>query len=207
MNAKSIRYAAVVAGVAGVILPMSARATESEIDASHSSAEFSVRHMMVGNVKGGLGKVTGTVNLDDGDIAKSTVQATIDATTINTGEPKRDAHLKSADFFDVARFPTLTFKSTAVKKKGATRLAVTGDLTIHGVTKPITLDVELTPEVKSPMGDLRRGAHATTKLQRKDFGLTWNKTMDAGGVVVGDEVAVTLEVELVRKVAPASASK
>jgi polyisoprenoid-binding protein YceI len=176
-----------------------AAASEWSIDSSHSAAGFVVRHMMVSNVRGEFGKTTGTVTLDDADLTKSSVSATIDATTINTREPKRDGHLKSPDFFDVAKYPTLTFKSTSAKKLGKDHLSVVGDLTMHGVTKPVTLDVTLTPEVKSPFGDTRRGATATTKINRKDFGLNWNKAIEAGGVLVGEDVAVVIDVELVKQ--------
>jgi polyisoprenoid-binding protein YceI len=184
-----------------------ALASDWQIDPSHSQAQFSVRHLMVSNVRGEFGKLAGTAVLDEQDITRSRVEATIDATTINTREAKRDAHLKSADFFDVARFPTLTFKSTSVKQAGKDHLAVTGDLTLHGVTRPITLDVTLTPEVKSPFGDVRRGASATGKLSRKDYGLKWNVALETGGVVVGDEVSLTIDVELVKHQGEKHASK
>jgi polyisoprenoid-binding protein YceI len=175
-----------------------------EIDPAHSSARFSIRHMMISNVQGEFGKVTGTVNWDEADVTKSTVETTIDATTINTHDPKRDEHLKSPEFFDVAKYPTITFKSTRVKKGGADRLAIAGDLTIHGVTKPVTLDATYTNEVKDPWGNTRRGASARTKVNRKDFDLKWNKTLEGGGVLVGDEVDIALEVELVKKAATKS---
>lgn len=175
------------------------RAGGWEIDGAHSGAHFSVRHLMVSNVRGDLSKITGTLNLDDKDISKSTVEATIDASTVSTGEPKRDEHLRSADFFDVAKFPQLTFKSTKVEKAGD-RLKVTGNLTIHGVTKSVTLDVEpLSPEVKDPWGNVKRGASATTKISRKEFGLGWNKALETGGVVVGDEVSIQIDLELNKK--------
>jgi len=175
-------------------------ASTLEIDPAHSSATFSIRHMTISNVRGEFGKVTGKVNWDDADVAKSTAEATIDATTINTHEPKRDAHLKSPDFFDAEKYPTITFKSTHVQKVGPNHLKITGDLTMHGVTRPVTLDATYTGEVKDPLGTAsKRGASATTKLNRKDFGLTWNKAMEAGGVLVGDEVDIALELELIKK--------
>ena len=170
-----------------------------EIDPAHSSATFSIRHMTISNVRGEFGKVTGTVNWDDADVTKSTAEATIDATTINTHEPKRDAHLKSPEFFDVEKNPTITFKSTQVQKAGADHLKITGNLTIHGVTRPVILDATYTGIVKDPGGNTRRGASAKTKLNRKDFGLTWNKSLEAGGVLVGDEVDIALELELAKK--------
>ncbi|NRD54571.1 YceI family protein [Corallococcus exiguus] len=183
-----------------VAAPSFAFASAWEIDSSHSSAQFAVKHMMVSNVRGTFSNVKGNVNLDDKDITKSTIEATIDATTINTNEPKRDEHLKSPDFFDTAKFPTITFKSTKVAKAGKDKLNVTGDLTMHGVTKPVTLAVEgPTAETKDAWGNVRRGAVATTKIKRSDFGLTWNKALEAGGVAVGDEVTITLDLETTKK--------
>ncbi|XXF76721.1 YceI family protein [Myxococcaceae bacterium GXIMD 01537] len=189
---------AVLAAV--IAAPSFAFAASYEIDSSHSSAQFSVKHLMVSNVRGEFGKVTGAVNFDEKDPTKSTVEATIDASTINTREPKRDEHLKSPDFFDVAKYPSITFKSKSVKKAGAGKLKVAGDLTMHGVTKEVVLDVEgPSKEIKDPWGNSKAGATATTKLNRKDFGLGWNKALETGGVVVGDEVAVTIDLELTKK--------
>lgn len=177
-----------------------ARASSWEIDGSHSSAQFSIKHLMVSNVRGEFSKVAGTLNLDDKDITKSSVDVSIDVNTINTREAKRDAHLKSPDFFDAAKFPALTFKSKKVEKAGADKLKVTGDLTIHGVTKEVVLNVEgPSAEIKDPFGNTRRGATATTKINRKDFGLNWNKALEAGGVLVGEEVNITIDVELLKK--------
>jgi len=177
-----------------------ARASSWEIDGSHSSAQFSIKHLMVSNVRGEFSKVAGTLNLDDKDITKSSVDVSIDVNTINTREAKRDAHLKSPDFFDAAKFPALTFKSKKVEKAGADKLKVTGDLTIHGVTKEVVLNVEgPTAEIKDPFGNAKRGATATTKINRKDFGLNWNKALEAGGVLVGEEVNITIDVELLKK--------
>ena len=170
-----------------------------QIDSSHSGANFSVKHMMVTNVSGRFSNVKGAVTFDENNLSKSSIEATVDIETINTNEPKRDAHLKSPDFFDAAKFPQMTFKSTKVYKAGGVTKA-DGDLTLHGVTKPVTLTLtELSGEVKHPMGTIVRGAVATTRISRKDYGLTWNKTIEAGGVVVGDEIAITLEIELSRK--------
>jgi polyisoprenoid-binding protein YceI len=193
--------------VAALVLasPSLAFAAEFVIDSAHSAANFSVKHMMVSNVRGAFAKVTGTANIDEKDITKSTVEAVIDATTINTNEPKRDEHLRSADFFDTAKYPTITFKSTKVEKAGQ-NLKVTGDLTLHGVTKPVVLDVEgFTTEAKDPWGNTKRGGTATTKINRKDFGLGWNSVLETGGVAVGEEVAITLDLELNKKQAPAAA--
>jgi polyisoprenoid-binding protein YceI len=170
-----------------------------DIDTNHSSAGFSVKHMMVSNVSGRFGGVKGSVKLDEKNLAQSYVEATIDVTTVNTADAKRDEHLKSPDFFDVAKFNSMTFKSSKVYKAGGV-MKVDGMLTLHGVAKPVTLTIgELSPEVKDPYGLLRRGAVATAVVNRRDFGLTWSKTLEAGGVVVGDEVKISLEVEFVRK--------
>lgn len=169
-----------------------------EIDPAHTSVRFSVRHMMVSNVRGEFTKVSGTIKFDSVTPANSTVEATIDATSITTHEAQRDTHLKSADFLDVERFPTLVFRSTrVVPQSGGGK--VTGDLTIHGVSREITLDVEgPTQEIKDPWGKQRCGMYATTKLNRKDYGLTWNTALEAGGVMVGDEVRIAIDVEAVR---------
>ncbi|HSP78492.1 MAG TPA: YceI family protein [Myxococcaceae bacterium] len=195
--------------VAALVLaaPSLAFGAEYVFDASHSNAQFSVRHMMVTNVRGEFPKMTGSVNLDEKDVTKSSVEATIDVASINTREPKRDDHLRSPDFFDVAKFPSMTFKSTKVEKAGKDKLKVTGNLTIHGVTKSVVLDVEgPTPEIKDPWGNTKRGLVATTRISRKDFGMTWNKALEAGGVVVGDDVNITIDVEMNKK-QPAEAKK
>lgn len=193
MNRSQNQSMWVAAAVAVLSLP--AFAADYEVDSSHSSADFSVRHMMVTNVRGTFGKVSGTLQLDEKDVTRSKVEAVIDATSINTNEPKRDGHLKSPDFFDVEKHPTLTFKSTKVTKKGK-KLAVTGDLTIRGVTRQVVLDVEeLTAPVKDPWGQTKIGAVATTRLNRRDFGLTWNKALETGGMLVGEEVKVQLNLQ------------
>ena len=200
----SNRFAAVAFGLA-FAMPSMALASDWDIDGGHSSAQFSVRHLMVSNVRGEFGKVTGTVKLDDKDITKSVVEATIDVGSINTRDEKRDGHLKSPDFFDVAKFPTITFKSKKVAGK-AGKLKVTGDLTIHGVTKEVVLDVEgPAKEAKDPWGNVKSGAAAFIKINRKDFGLGWNKALETGGVVVGEEVSITLDIELLKKAPPAAA--
>lgn len=192
-----------------VAAPSFAFAANFEIDPSHSSAQFSVKHLGVSNVRGEFDKVTGAINVDEKDITRSTVNATIDATTINTREPKRDDHLKSADFFDVAKHPTIEFKSTKVEKAGSDeKLKVHGNLTMRGVTKPVVLDVEFpATEVKDPWGNAKRGATATTTINRKDFGLNWNKALEAGGLLVGDEVKITIDLELNKKAAAPAQKK
>jgi polyisoprenoid-binding protein YceI len=193
-----ISQAAVAAGVA-VLTAGQALAQQATwaIDSSHSSAQFSVRHMMVSNVRGEFTSTKGTVRWDGKDLATAVVEATIDAASINTREPKRDAHLRSADFFDAEKFPTLTFKSTKVEPAGAGKLRMTGDLTLRGVTRQVVFDVDgPTPAVRDNRGNQRVGASATATIGRKDFGLVWNATLETGGVVVGDEVKITLDVEL-----------
>lgn len=170
------------------------------IDSAHSAAQFSVRHMMVSNVRGEFGKISGTATYDPANPTAATVEATIDATTINTREPRRDEHLRSADFFDTANYPTITFKSKRVEPAGEGHLKVIGDLTMRGVTREVILDVTgLNAQIKDQRGNARVGASATTRLNRKDFGINWSRTLDGGGVVVADEVDVILDVELVKK--------
>lgn len=170
-----------------------------DIDPTHASAQFKVRHLMVSSVRGELGEVTGIVMLDNDDITQSTVVASIDVTAINTRNHDRDAHLRSADFLDVANYPTLTFRSTRIERADRDRLRVIGDLTIRGTTNEVGLIVELTDEIRDPWGNVKRGAAARTRIDRKDFGVSWNAVMDAGGFVVSDTVDITLELELLRK--------
>ena len=168
------------------------------IDPTHSTAEFKVRHLMVSNVRGEFSGVTGTVVIDASAPENSRVEATIDAKTIHTRDEQRDTHLKSADFLDVEKFPTITFVSKKITGSDG-EWKVTGDLTIHGVTKEVTLDVEgPSPEAKDPWGNVKTGASATTKISRKDFGMVFNMALETGGVMVGDEVTITLELELLR---------
>ena len=187
-------------------VPGWAQVSTWEIDSAHSGAHFSVRHLMIATVRGEFHKVAGTINMDEKDISKSSVEAVIDAATIDTREERRDNHLKSADFFDVAKFPTITFKSKSVTRQGEGKFKVAGDLTLHGITKPVILDVEgLTNQIKDQRGNIKTGAVATTKINRSEFGLTWNRAVETGGVAVSDEVGVTIDLELVKKVpAPAA---
>jgi polyisoprenoid-binding protein YceI len=169
------------------------------LDPVHSTAEFKVRHMMISNVKGQFTGISGVLTLDEANVANSRVEATIDATTITTREAQRDAHLKSADFFDVEQFPALSFKSTKVEPKGDDEVLVTGDLTIHGITKPVVFKVEgPTAAGKDPWGNTRIGVSAVTKINRKDFGLTWNTALETGGILVGEEVTITLDLQFVK---------
>jgi len=171
-----------------------------QVDSNHSSFEFKIRHLTVSNVRGTFTKPKAIITIDDQDITQLKVEVTIDAASVNTGNTMRDDHLRGPDFFDVAKYPEITFVSKKVTKVDADRLKVTGDLTIHGVTREITMDVEgPTLEVKDPSGNFRRGATATGKINRKDFGLTWNRVLDTGGVVVGEEVTIYVEVELIKK--------
>lgn len=176
-----------------------ATVTTWKIDPAHSVAEFKVKHMMIANVKGKFTGITGTLNLDEAAPARSSVEASVPLRTIFTGDAQRDAHLKSPDFFDVERHPEMTFRSTRIEVKGPGELAVTGDLTIHGVTHPVVFAVEgPTPPAKDPWGNTRVGLEATAKINRKDFGLGWNAALETGGVLVGEEVAITLDVEFVK---------
>lgn len=173
--------------------------TTWNIDPVHTAAEFKVKHMMVSNVKGHFTGVKGVLTLDETDLTNSRIETSIDAASINTRDPQRDTHLKSADFLEVEKFPTLSFKSTHVSRDGAGELVVDGDLTIHGVTRNVAFAVEgLTPATKDPWGGTRMGLSAVTKISRKDFGLTWNAALETGGILVGDEVTITLEVEFVK---------
>lgn len=181
-------------------IPVFGDAATWQIDPDHSSFQFKVRHLMVSNVKGDFTKAKGVVTIDERDIANLKLEITIDAASVNTGHAKRDEHLRNADFFDVAKHPTITFVSKRAEKAGMDKLKVIGDLTMHGVTREVTVDVEgPTQEVKDPWGNFRRGATATTKINRKDFGLTWNRVLETGGVVVGEDVDIFVEIELIKK--------
>ncbi len=173
--------------------------TTWKIDPAHSAAEFKVKHMMISNVKGSFTGISGTLTEHATDASLSGVEASVDITTISTGDAQRDGHLKSADFFDAEKFPAMTFKSTAVTKKGDGEYSVIGDLTIHGVTKPVTFAVEgPSAPAKDPWGNTRIGLSATAKINRKNFGLTWNSALETGGVLVGEDVAISLDVEFIK---------
>jgi polyisoprenoid-binding protein YceI len=191
------RLALTAAAVAFVAAPAAAQTWK--IDGAHSTAQFTVRHMMVSNVKGSFGKVEGTVVYDGKDVSAVKADTTIDATTITTNNEKRDAHLKSADFFDVNAFPTITFKSKRAEAVGKGRFKLIGDLTMRGKTKEVVLDVEGPTDPVTVQNSQRVGATATTTLNRQDFGVSWSRTMDGGGYVVGDEVKVTIELELIKQ--------
>jgi polyisoprenoid-binding protein YceI len=173
--------------------------TTWNVDPAHSVAEFKVKHMMISNVKGQFTVPNGVLTLDESDLSNSRVEASLDASSINTREAQRDAHLKSADFFDVEKFPTLSFKSTRVSRVGDGELAVAGNLTIHGITRNVVFNVEgPTAPGKDPWGNTRIGLSATTKINRKDFGLVWNAVLETGGILVGDEVTITLDVQFIK---------
>jgi len=181
-------------------IPILAFGATYQIDPDHSSFQFKVRHMTVSNVRGEFKKVKGVVSIDGNDLTGLKVELTLDAASVNTDNAKRDDHLRSEDFFDVARYPAITFVSKKVTKVDENRLKVIGDLTIRGVTREVFVDVDgPSPEVKDPGGNIRRGATGTLKINRKDFGMAWHKTLDNGGLVVGDEVNISVEVELIRK--------
>jgi polyisoprenoid-binding protein YceI len=168
-----------------------------KIDPAHTATNFTVRHMMITNVRGGFDNISGTLNFDAANPAASSVEVTINAASINTGVADRDNHLRSADFFEVEKYPTISFKSTKVEAHGETHAKVTGDLTIRDVTKSVVLDVEFLGQSASPFGDTRAGFEATTSINREDFGLGWNVALEAGGVLVGKDIKLNIDAEAV----------
>jgi len=169
------------------------------VEPNHTHSSFTIRHLVISNIRGEFAKTTGTLKLDEKDVTKSTVEATIETASIDTRVADRDNHLRSPDFFDAAKYPAITFKSTKVEKAGVGKLKVTGDLTIKGVTKSVVLDISgPTAEIKDPWGNTRRGIAAATKINRRDFGLTWSKVIEAGPVV-GDDVTIEIEAELLKQ--------
>jgi polyisoprenoid-binding protein YceI len=174
--------------------------TTWNVDSTHSVVEFKVKHMMISNLKGHFTGVTGTLSLDEADLTESSVEAAIEIASIHTLDAGRDAHLKAEDFFDVEQFPTMQLKSTHIAVKSDGELVVTGDLTIKGVTRSVKFAVEgPSPATKDPWGNTRIGLAATTKINRKDFGLTWNAALETGGVMVGEEISITLDLEFVKQ--------
>ena len=170
-----------------------------QIDPAHSSAHFTVRHMMITNVRGAFSGVTGTVVYDAENPSLTSVNATIDAKTLSTRDEKRDGHVKSAEFLDTDQFPTITFTSKSVEPAGSGEWKVTGNLTLHGVTREVVLNVEgPTAEGKDPWGNLRSGASASTKIKRTDFGLSWNAPLETGGVLIGDDLKIDLDVSMIK---------
>ena len=182
------------------LFPTLSLASTWQLDPVHTNIQFSVRHLMISNVKGVFHKFNGTFDIDDKDITKTKASAVIDAASIDTGIEKRDEDLRSANFFEVGKYPTMTFVSKKFTRVGANKFKMIGDLTMHGVTREVVLDMDgLETVVKDPWGGMRRGATLVTRINRKDFGLTYNKVLETGGVMVGDEVAVNIELEMVRK--------
>jgi polyisoprenoid-binding protein YceI len=170
-----------------------------KLDPAHSVAEFKVKHMMISNVKGQFSGISGELFFDEADVTNSRVEVSVAADSINTRDAQRDAHLKSADFLHVEKFPTLEFKSTRITRSGDGELALAGELTIHGVTRKVVFSVEgPAPAAKDPWGNTRLGLSATTRINRKDFGLTWNTALETGGILVGDDVTITLDVQFVK---------
>jgi polyisoprenoid-binding protein YceI len=179
--------------------PAPGTVTTWKIDPAHSTAEFKVKHMMISNVKGSFSGLSGALRLDETDRTHSTVEASINVATLNTGDAQRDGHLKSGDFFDAEKFPTITFKSSNIDSTGGPDYEVTGDLTLHGITKSVIFVVEdVSTPTKDPWGNQRIGLSASTKINRKDFGLTWNSALESGGVLVGEEVIISLEVQFIQ---------
>ena len=170
-----------------------------QIDTAHSHIQFSVRHMMISKVRGEFTKFSGAVNLDEANPAASTVDLKIEAASIHTRDEQRDGHLRSADFFDAENHPYLTFKSTSVKVADSNHAKLNGDLTIRGISHPVTLDVEYQGQSKNPWGITIAGFEATTKINRKDWGLAWNAVLETGGIAVGDEVSIDIELELTKQ--------
>jgi polyisoprenoid-binding protein YceI len=180
-------------------IPQIAGAATYQLDADHSSIQFKVSHLAVSSVTGRFNKITGSTTVEGDDLATRKVQVTIDAASVDTGHQKRDEHIRNADFLDVAQYPTITFVSKKFVKANSGKLKVMGDLTLHGVTREITVDLEgMTPEIKDPWGNFRRGTTGTVKIDRREFGITWNKVMDYG-LVVGNEISVQIDIEWVRK--------
>lgn len=183
-----------------LLAPLTALAATYKLDPAHTTIGFKVKHLMIANVKGVFEKFNGTVVIDESNIAKSKVNVSIEMASINTNIAKRDEHLRSGDFFDIAKFPVMTFDSTKVEQASADTLKVTGNLTIRGVTKQVVLTVDgPTGEIKGPQGDFRRGASASATINRHDFGVSWSKKLDGGGLVVADDVYISIDTELIKQ--------
>jgi polyisoprenoid-binding protein YceI len=176
-----------------------------QIDSAHSGIHFAVRHLVIAKVRGHFSRWSGTVSVPDGDVSRATVDVTVDTSSIETGVADRDAHLKSADFLDVQVYPEMTFRASHHEPSADGRFRLVGELTLHGVTREVTLDVESAGQTQDPWGNLRAGFAARTTIDRKEFGLTWNQVLEAGGVMVGDKVEIEIEVEAVRQAAPVAA--
>jgi polyisoprenoid-binding protein YceI len=182
------------------VVPRAARAATWEIDPAHTTIQFSVRHMMVSNVRGQFTKFSGHVDGDEATPTAARLEATIDAASIDTANQKRDDHLRSPDFLDAAKFPTITFTSKKIEKAGEAKFKIRGDLTLHGVTREVVLEVsDVAPPIKDPMGNMRAGAEARTTINRQDFGVSFNKTVEGGGLLVGNDITITIDVEVTKK--------
>jgi polyisoprenoid-binding protein YceI len=179
--------------------PTAPTITQWRVDPSHSHVEFAVKHMMISTVKGRFSDIDGTVAADGTDWTHASIEVSIKAASIDTRDEKRDAHLRSADFFDAETYPSITFRSTRIVAAGTDQYRVAGDLTIHGVTKPVTLDVTAEGQGKDPWGGERVGFSASTRIDRQDFGLSWNQALDLGGVLVGNDIRISLDIELLRQ--------
>ncbi|NJD62637.1 MAG: YceI family protein [Deltaproteobacteria bacterium] len=194
------RLMLVIAIASLLAVPVSAPAAAWDLDPNHTAIQFKVKHMVVSNVRGNFEKFSGTVVYDEGDVTKSSADVTIDLASVNTRVAKRDDDLRSPNFFDVAKYPTMTYRSKRVEKLQDGRLRMIGDLTLHGVTREVPLDIEgPTPAIQDPQGNTRVGGQATARINRKDFGLSWNKVLEGGGLVVGDDVEITIDMEIVKK--------
>lgn len=180
-------------------MPLAAGAATYQLDNDHSSIQFKVSHLAVSSVTGRFNKIKGSAIIQGDDLATRKVEVTIDAASVDTGHQKRDEHIRAADFLEVAKYPTITFVSRKFVKGDSGKMKVIGALTLHGVTREITVDLEaMTPEIKDPWGNFRRGTTGTAKIDRRDFGITWSKVMDYG-LVVGNEISIDVEIEWVRK--------
>jgi polyisoprenoid-binding protein YceI len=197
------KYFVVLLACLALAIPAIAGAATYQLDPVHSSIQFKIRHLTVSNVTGTFNKIKGSATMEGEDPATLKVQVAIEASSVDTGNEKRDQHLKTPDFLDVAKYPTITFVSKKVVKGDPGKMKITGDLTIHGVTREITVDLEgPTSEVTDPWGGFRRGATGTARIDRRDFGITWNTALDSGGMLVGNEVTIYVEVEWVKKPLP-----
>ena len=195
-NFRKLGSALALFGALAIVRPAGADTAEWALDGAHSRVGFSVSHLVVSSVSGRFKQVSGKVELDEANLTKSQVEISIKVDSVDTDEAKRDEHLKSPDFFDAKKFPTIAFKSTKITKAGGNKYKLTGDLTLHGVTKAVTLDATISEPIKNPWGKMVRGVKLSGKLKRGDYGLKWNKALETGGVVVGEEVTLDIQVEL-----------
>lgn len=194
------RFIISLIAIIAVVIPTVSQASTWKIDPDHSHVGFQVQHLMIANVYGVFTMFNGVVTIDDNDITKSKVTVTIDTNSINTNVAKRDEHLRSADFFNVAQYPTMTFVSQKILKGDTGALQIIGNLTLHGVTRQVVLNARVPEKIsKDPWGNLRRGATASTTINRKDYGLLWNAVLETGGIAVGNDITITLDVEMIKQ--------